>query len=438
MKKNFLGIFLLFLIIGAMKVNAQAFLFVENVKMMPGETKEISINLTNSVDIQMAGFTILLSEGLSLVDAYYDEDYDQYKVVKFVDERKPKGGQLEETKISDTEIDVMAYAFSASADAVFKGSEGAILTFQVKASDNMPLGEYQIVLKGDDKVTTPDAVGYNSEDVVAKVNVYQNVDVKVTAGANGTVSEGGTYETGTEITLTATPNEGYHFVKWSDGSTENPYTFVVNEAKDLVATFEVNKYEVVYTLDGAAFKTDSVAFGAQITTPEAPAKEGYTFAGWGEVPATMPAKDLALNGTYTINKYNLIYKVDGVEYKKVEVEYGAAITAEALPVKEGHTFSGWSEIPATMPAKDVEVTGTFTANKYEVVYTIEGESFKKDSVVYGTAITTPEAPAREGYTFAGWGEVPATMPAKDLALNGTYTINKYNLIYKVDGVEYKK
>ena len=57
--------------------------------------------------------------------------------------------------------------------------------------------------------------------------------------------------------------------------------------------------------------------------------------------------------------YNLIYKVDGQEYKDTCVAYGSALTPEAEPTKEGNTFGGWSEIPETMPNHDVEITGRF-------------------------------------------------------------------------------
>ena len=65
--------------------------------------------------------------------------------------------------------------------------------------------------------------------------------------------------------------------------------------------------------------------------------------------------------TVAVNKYKLTYIVDGKEYKSLELEYGATITPEPAPVKEGYTFSGWSEIPETMPDHDVTVTGTFKA-----------------------------------------------------------------------------
>lgn len=58
--------------------------------------------------------------------------------------------------------------------------------------------------------------------------------------------------------------------------------------------------------------------------------------------------------------FKLIYIVDGVEYKTKNVACGMVITPEEEPTKEGFTFSGWSDIPATMPAKDVTVMGTFT------------------------------------------------------------------------------
>lgn len=58
--------------------------------------------------------------------------------------------------------------------------------------------------------------------------------------------------------------------------------------------------------------------------------------------------------------YKLIYMVDGKVYKTYIIEETTAIIPEAEPTKEGCTFSGWSEIPATMPAKDVTIIGNFT------------------------------------------------------------------------------
>lgn len=54
----------------------------------------------------------------------------------------------------------------------------------------------------------------------------------------GSVFGGGTYEAGTEATLTATPNEGYRFVCWHDGNTDNPRTVIVTADATYVATFE--------------------------------------------------------------------------------------------------------------------------------------------------------------------------------------------------------
>ncbi|MDY6256717.1 MAG: Ig-like domain-containing protein [Bacteroidaceae bacterium] len=73
----------------------------------------------------------------------------------------------------------------------------------------------------------------------------------------------------------------------------------------------------------------------------------------GEIPATCVVK-------VTPEKYKLTYMVDNVVYKTYDVEYTSTITPEAFPTKEGYTFSGWSEIPSTMPAKDVTITGNFT------------------------------------------------------------------------------
>jgi hypothetical protein len=122
--------------------------------------------------------------------------------------------------------------------------------------------------------------------------------------------------------------------------------------------------------------------------------------------------------------------VDGERYKSIVVEYGATIMPEEAPVKEGHTFSGWSEIPETMPAEDVTVTGSFTINMYLVVFKIGDEVVASDSLPYGAPIVVPEVPKKEGHSFS-WGEVLQYVPAYDVAFVGNYTVNVYKVYYYV-------
>lgn len=117
----------------------------------------------------------------------------------------------------------------------------------------------------------------------------------------------------------------------------------------------------------------------------------------------------------------LSYVVDGETYKEYLLKEGDIITPEPAPTKEGYTFSGWSEIPETMPAHDVTVTGSFSVNKYQVTYIIDGEVFSTESVEYGATIVPPTVEDKEGYTFSGWADVPETMPAHDITIYGNFT-----------------
>ena len=220
--------------------------------------------------------------------------------------------------------------------------------------------------------------------------------------------------------------EGCTFSGWSEIPETMPSSDVT-----VTGTFSINKYKLTYMVDGEEYKSNDVARGEAITPEEIPVKEGYTFSGWSEIPETMPANDVTITGSFAINKYKLKYTVDGEEYKSSEVDYGTAITPEEAPVKEGYTFSGWSEIPETMPANDVTITGTFTANKYKLTYMVDGEEYKTYEMEYGSTITPEVAPTKEGYTFSGWSEIPSTMPSSDVTITGTFTVNKYTITYMV-------
>ena len=132
--------------------------------------------------------------------------------------------------------------------------------------------------------------------------------------------------------------------------------------------------------------------------------------------------------------FHLIYKVDNEEYKNIWYEVGESITPEAEPTKEGYSFSGWSEIPETMPDHDVTVTGTFSPNTYKLTYLVDGEEYKVVDVKCDDEITPEPEPTRKGMTFSGWSEIPATMPGKDVEVKGTFSWSQANLdnvIYEV-------
>ncbi len=235
-----------------------------------------------------------------------------------------------------------------------------------------------------------------------------------------------------------TSTEGsYSVYKWilqgNASSTKLNETLIVTDNYPIrpISTYEPQTYKLTYIIDGEEFKSFSYKEGATITPEEAPTKEGYTFSGWSEIPATMPAHDVTVTGTFTINKYKLTYMVDGEIYKSYDVEFGATITPEPAPTKEGYNFSGWSEIPATMPAHDVTVTGTFTIVD---PVTITAKSYSRK---YGEANPTFEYTS-EGATLTGTPEI--TCEATVTSPVGEYpiviskgTVTNYNDHY-VNGV----
>ena len=238
---------------------------------------------------------------------------------------------------------------------------------------------------------------------------------------------------GSAITAEQAPEkEGHTFSGWSGIPETMP-------AKDVTVTgsFAVNQYKLTYLLDGKEYSTSMVDYGTAITLLEDPESEGQTFTGWKGAPATMPAHDVTITGSFATDTYTLTYMVDGVEYRTLQVKFGEAVTAEQAPEKEGHTFSGWSGIPETMPAQDVTVTGSFTVNQYKLTYMLDGKEYSTSMVDYGTAIILLEAPESEGQTFTGWKGAPATMPAHDVTITGSFNIDTYTLTYMVDGVEYR-
>jgi hypothetical protein len=114
----------------------------------------------------------------------------------------------------------------------------------------------------------------------------------VSSGDGGTVSsEGGTYDEGTDITLTATPNGEFVFSNWSNGSTDNPISFKLNSDTNLTANFEKRKYALTINISGEGTVTEEIIETGKSTDYDSGTKvkltavpsEGWVFRSWGEL-----------------------------------------------------------------------------------------------------------------------------------------------------------
>ena len=250
---------------------------------------------------------------------------------------------------------------------------------------------------------------------------------------SGEVYKSETLSYGTKISPITPPiKEGCTFSGWEGLPLTMPDGDVT-----VTGYYVANNYNLTYKVDGQLYKTETISYGASITPEPVVEREGHTFSGWSEIPETMPAHDVEINGTFSLNKYKLTYYVDGTEYKSYNIKYGSTLIPIDEPSKEGYTFSGWSEIPETMPANNIVVTGTFSVNKYKLTYLVDNEEYKSYEVEFGSVITPETAPTKEGYTFSGWSEIPENMPANNIVVTGTFSVNKYKLTYFVDNEEYK-
>ena len=235
---------------------------------------------------------------------------------------------------------------------------------------------------------------------------------------------------GTVISAPANPEkEGYTFTGWS------PAVDATVPAHDVTytATFIINKYLITFTEGGVVTKSDSLEYGAAVVAPEIQNKDAYV--GWSNLPTTMPAHDVVVEARPNTGLYQIAFVANDSVIQSDELQYGTAITAPADPKKEGYTFTGWSPaVDETVPAHDVTYTAQFRINSYLVTFKSDSTTvIKSDSIAYGTAITAPTAPTKVGYTFTGWSPaVDPTVPAKDVTYTAQYTINSYLVTFKSD------
>ena len=189
---------------------------------------------------------------------------------------------------------------------------------------------------------------------------------------------------------------------------------------------------VTYKDGNSEYAKQVLPSGTLATRPDAPAATpGYTFGGWNKADGTAwdyasdkVTDNITLYAKWAANTYTITFDTaGGSEIAPITQDYGTVITAPEAPTREGYTFIGWDkEIPTTMPAENMTVTAQWKINRYTITFdTAGGSEVAPITQDYGTAITAPEAPTREGYAFMGWDrEIPTTMPAENITLKARW------------------
>ena len=142
---------------------------------------------------------------------------------------------------------------------------------------------------GNSSASRTDGPVQSDLDVVAGFSLYQYT-LAYSAGANGSLSGivGQTVFHGSDGTaVQAIPDDGYHFIQWSDGSTQNPRVdLAVQGDRSVSAAFGINEYTLAYQagLGGSIMgdSTQTVEHGADATVVAAVPDPGYLFVSWSD------------------------------------------------------------------------------------------------------------------------------------------------------------
>ncbi len=256
------------------------------------------------------------------------------------------------------------------------------------------------------------------------------------------------YPMGEKIEWSSPSAPGYSFLRWNNTIPSvmpaNDLTFTAvwerTNTKYTVEHYQRNLKDSDYTLTEREVLQEQTGTGV---TPAVKSYEGFTAPSVQTVTIKGDGSTV-VKYYYTRKNYTFTYVLGNGEANEVlAIKFGDLIPQRNNPTKEGYTFGGWLEngevtsIPTTMPARDITLSAKWNVEQYTITFDSNGgSSISPITQEYGTAVTEPAAPTREGYTFTGWkldgnDYTFNTMPGKNITLTAHWTAQS-NIPYTVE------
>ena len=317
---------------------------------------------------------------------------------------------------------------------------------------------YRFVRWNDGSTLNPRTVTVTSEKTYTATFALKSYTIVAQSGnvTMGTVSGGSTYNHFSTATLTATPNIGYKFVQWSDGSTENPHVVTVTGAHTYTATFEAKIYNVTAqsndNVKGTVSRGGVYAYNTSVTLIATP-NTGYEFIQWNDGNKNNPRVVLVENDVnYTAMFKGIDCRISvfsnddtwGSVEGEGSYEYGQTVTLTAV-AKTGYRFVKWNDGSTENPhsivvQNDKNYLATFVKDEPQsqnCTLSVTANNVQKGRVtgagVYqmGTSVIVTAIP-NEGHMFVNWSDGNTDNPRTvammgDLSLMAMFEVQMYTI-----------
>ncbi len=269
----------------------------------------------------------------------------------------------------------------------------------------------------------------------------------------GTVSGSGTYTYGTTVTLAVTPAAHHHFLRWSDGVTDNPRTYVVTADTTLTAILDVDSCTVALSVsssNGTVSGSGTYPYGSSVIISATPA-EHFSFLQWSDNITDNPrtlivTSNISLTAIFSAEHYTVAASCDttmGTVSGVGSYAYGARATLTALPKTHYH-FLRWSDGSTVNPREftvenDVNLTAFFAIDSFTVALSTDastGSVSGSGTYPYGSTVTLAATPAPH-YHFVSWSDGNTVNPRSvtlhsDINLSALFAIDSFTVTLLCD------